>query len=112
MLAERCPLCGLPLFRLKSGEVLCPEHGRVYLVKDETEYIQATIQGVLEQLERLAAERLSKVMDLIARGEASDEATKLIIGWLDVLERAERILAVIRRSREIRREEVKAASKR
>ncbi len=102
MLAERCPLCGLPLFRLRSGEVVCPEHGRVYIVRDETEYVQATVQGVLERLERAVAERLGRVVEMMARGEFADEDAKLVSGWLDVLERVERILAMIRRSREAR----------
>ena len=105
MLAERCPLCGLPLFRLKSGEVVCPIHGRVYIVRDETEYVQVTVQGVLEQLEKVVAERLGGMVSRLSSGASvSGEELATLVKWLEVLERVERILAVLRRSREVRAE--------
>ena len=105
MLAERCPLCGLPLFKLKSGEVVCPVHGRVYIVRDETEYVQVTVQGVLEQLEKVVAERLGGMVSRLSSGSpVSGEELSTIVKWLEVLERVERILAVLRRSREARAE--------
>ena len=97
MLAERCPVCGLPLFRLKSGEVVCPIHGRVYIVRDESEVVQVTVQGVLENLERLVAERLSVLLK--EAQSAGDDVAPRISNWLDVLERVERILAMVRRMR-------------
>jgi len=33
MLGEHCPLCGSPLFRLRSGEIVCPVHGRVVVAR-------------------------------------------------------------------------------
>jgi len=90
MLSERCPICGLPLFRLKSGEVVCPIHGRVYIVKTDSEASRITVQGVLENLERLAAEEIARAME--RKGENLGELRE----WLDILERAERILAIMR----------------
>ena len=95
MLAERCPICGLPLFRLKSGEVVCPIHGRVYIVKDESEVSRVTVQGVLEELERVASSRIAAALESARRGEDTSEE---LSRWLDVLERAERILAMVRGS--------------
>lgn len=92
MLAETCPICGLPLFRLKSGEVVCPIHGRVYIVRDESEAARVEVEGVLEQLERLVARRIS---EHIARGGIEGSAEELR-SLLDVLERVERILSLIR----------------
>jgi UPF0148 protein len=92
MLAETCPICGLPLFRLKSGEVVCPIHGRVYIVRDESEAARVEVEGVLEQLERLVARRISERISGGNIEEVSDE----LRGLLDVLERVERILSLIR----------------
>jgi len=93
MLPERCPVCGLPLFRLRSGEVVCPVHGRVYIVRDESEVSRVTVQGVLEELEKVVASRLSENLEAAKRGEPR---AKELSEWLDVLERTERILSMVR----------------
>ncbi len=93
MLPERCPLCGLPLFRLRSGEVVCPIHGRVYIVRDESEVAKITVQGVLEELEKVVARRISEALEGAKRGEPR---ARELSEWLDVLERAERILTYVR----------------
>ena len=92
MLSERCPVCGLPLFRLRSGEIVCPIHGRVYLVKDESELSRITVQGVLEELEKHAASRIASIVREAGNEDSSIERLR---GWLDVLERTERILNLI-----------------
>jgi UPF0148 protein len=92
MLAETCPICGLPLFRLKSGEVVCPIHGRVYIVRDESEAARVEVEGVLEKLERLVARSIN---ESISRGEIYDNVDRLR-GLLDILERVERILSIVR----------------
>ncbi len=96
MLSERCPICGLPLFRLKSGEVVCPVHGRVYIVRDESEASRITVQSVLEELERVTASKIAEALEQAKKGE--DVASNLR-GWLDVLERTERILGMLRQQR-------------
>ena len=98
MLSERCPICGLPLFRLKSGEVVCPVHGRVYIVKTESEATRITVQGVLENIEKVAAEEIAKALE--RRGQGLDE----LVRWLDVLERTERILSIMQGSGKTREE--------
>ena len=92
MLAETCPICGLPLFRLKSGEVVCPIHGRVYLVRDESEAARVEVEGVLEQLERLVARSIG---EKLSSGRLLDSIDELR-GLLDILERVERILSIVR----------------
>ncbi len=101
MLSERCPICGLPLFRLKSGEVVCPVHGRVYIVKTESEATRITVQGVLENIEKVAAEEIAKALE--RRGQGLDE----LVRWLDVLERTERILSIMQGSGKAKEEEKK-----
>ncbi len=97
MLAEHCPICGLPLFRLKSGEVVCPIHGRVYLVRTEAEATRATVEGVLEQLERLIVEKIGGSLRELREAEFTDEERpRALIVWLEALERVERMLQGIR----------------
>lgn len=83
MLAESCPICGLPLFRLKSGEVVCPIHGRVVIVSSDEEAREVEIDSVIDMVEYEAA---SRVRGLLQSGEPGE-----IKEWLEVIELAERI---------------------
>lgn len=92
MLPEKCPVknCNMPLFKLRTGEVVCPVHGRVYLVKTDEEakevVSRVSIIKVLEALE-------NKVVEILGEAVNSPEELRYreIIGWLEVLERIRRI---------------------
>ncbi|MEM1533330.1 MAG: Sjogren's syndrome/scleroderma autoantigen 1 family protein [Desulfurococcaceae archaeon] len=92
MLAQKCPVegCYLPLFKLKTGEVICPEHGRVYIVKSDEEAKEvasrALVLKVLEDLEGRVIDALSTLPQ-----HSIDEGYRDVIGWLEVLERIMRI---------------------
>ncbi len=90
MLAETCPIDGLPLFRLRSGEVVCPVHGRVMLVSSEGEAREAEVDAIIESIVYTAAGRAKSGLE---KGEP-DEVMK----WLQVLETAERIRSLRRSS--------------
>ncbi len=97
MLAEHCPKCGLPLFRLRSGEVVCPIHGRVYIARTEAEVTKATVEGVLEQLERLLVEKIGRgIRELREASFTDEEKPRALIVWLEALERVERLLRGLR----------------
>jgi len=83
MLAETCPICGLPLFRLRSGEVICPVHGRVLIVSSDEEAEEARIDSVVGRVESYAT---SRVEELLGKGSPGE-----ILEWLKVVEAAERI---------------------
>ncbi len=95
MLSETCPVqgCNLPLFKLRSGEIVCPVHGRVVIVRSEEEAVEVTkkygLAGVLDKLEDYAIKTIDSMV-----GEASDPS--LIIEWLEVIERVERIKKTIK----------------
>ena len=96
MLRESCPTCNTPLFKLKSGEVVCPVHGRVFVVKSEEELSRVTVTGTLERLERVITTELSKEMEFFAKESSSsnehrEERIRYIILLLEALERTERI---------------------
>ncbi len=93
MLAETCPVCGLPLFRLRSGEVVCPVHGRIVIVSSEDEAREVEIDAVVRDVEHYAA---SRVRELMAKGDPRE-----ILEWLRVIEASERIRGLRReRARE------------
>ena len=92
MLGETCPLDGLPLFKLKSGEVVCPVHGRVLIVSTDEEAREAEIEGIIREVRYRAARN---VLESLEEGDP-----KRIKEWLDVLESAERILSLRRPPRE------------
>ncbi len=94
MLELTCPICGLPLFRLKSGEIVCPIHGRVHVVSSEEEARRVMVDAVIEELEELAATRLSSLMKDVLSGHDEEKALSLMVKWLDILERCRRIRSV------------------
>ncbi|MEM0000055.1 MAG: Sjogren's syndrome/scleroderma autoantigen 1 family protein [Desulfurococcaceae archaeon] len=91
MLAEICPVegCNLPLFKLKSGEIVCPVHGRVHVVKTDEEvrevYARTYLANVLERLEVHAL----KTIETLTGNSDVDPAE--LIRWLEVLERIQRL---------------------
>ena len=102
MLAETCPICHSPLFKLKSGEIVCPIHGRVMLVKSEEEVSKASVESVLTELEKVIAIKLSGYINMLKSGREVDyEEIRNLISWLDALERIEKIKLVIHKSSEM-----------
>ena len=91
MLQERCPLCGSPLFRLRTGEVVCPIHGRVHIVRSDEEAARITLKGVLEALEKNIVARLNALREKVSNGGV--EEAREIIAWLEALERIERLIS-------------------
>jgi len=94
MLSEVCPQCGSPLFKLKSGEVVCPLHGRVYLVKTEEEAEKVTTYAILEGLERNVVKiliNIQKSLPSIKDPEELEYKARNLIAWLEVLERILRL---------------------
>ncbi len=84
MLEQTCPICGLPLFRLKNGDVVCPVHGKVYLVSSDEEAREVEIDETLRQVEYMAA---VKIREYLRQGEV-DQVSDL----LNVMEAAERVM--------------------
>lgn len=103
MLAETCPLCGSPLLRLKNGDVVCPIHGRVIMVRSDEEAKEVELDSVIAEVEHYAARR---IRELMGSGDADG-----IIGWLNVIEASERIREIRGRRRLQRGEESSGGEK-
>ncbi len=90
MLAETCPSCGSPLFRLRGGEVICPLHGKVFLVRSDEEASTASVISVLSKIEDLAS---IKMMELVKRLSTNNDPLDLesLSKWLEIVQRIQEI---------------------
>lgn len=94
MLDLACPLCKAPLFRLRSGEIVCPVHGPVKVVKTESEAIEVQSQAILDRLEAIVTSRISSITESLyreSREGGEEELLDQLERWLDVLERVRRL---------------------
>jgi len=95
MLDQACPLCGSPLFKLRSGEIVCPIHGPVKVVKTEREAVEVTTNAVLDEVEKVFTEKALEILRRMRSPDIEPESevnlVKSLIYWLDVLERVRRI---------------------
>lgn len=91
MLAEKCPAagCPYPLFKLKSGETVCPVHGRVYIVKTDEEAVSVKREVSLKNVLDLLEERV--VEELYAMSKELKDSVQLVVYYLEVLERIRRL---------------------
>ncbi|MEM1683845.1 MAG: Sjogren's syndrome/scleroderma autoantigen 1 family protein [Ignisphaera sp.] len=103
LLAEVCPLCRSPLFRLRSGEIVCPIHGRVMVVKTEEEVAEAGVIGVLTELEKKISNLLINRVKNISEDDASYDDARDIVMWLEAIERIERIKQMLKQVPEQRK---------
>jgi len=95
LLAETCPVCGSPLLRLVSGEVVCPIHGRVMIAKTESDIAEASILSVLTELEKNISSLLLNYNRRIQKNEVGFEDARDLVYWLDAIERIEKIKRLI-----------------
>jgi len=100
MLEQTCPACNVPLFRLKTGEVVCPSCGQRYIiVSSDEEELEVRGNLTLQELERAAIDKLARVVaELRAAKDYSEvsEALEVALNLLRVVDYARRI----RRGRE------------
>lgn len=91
MLSMTCPVDKVPLFKLRSGEVICPVCGtRFYIVKDETERVAATSSIALENLERTVVSKIVQLNDSLRTLNAdmvSKDMLESLKLWLEILEK-------------------------
>lgn len=91
MLEEACPICKMPLFRLKTGEVVCPVHGKVYIVKSDEEERIVKRNLELDEIENILIDGLYVNAKKIKEDPSDSEAILQVIRYLDALERLRRI---------------------
>ncbi|MDI9619600.1 MAG: Sjogren's syndrome/scleroderma autoantigen 1 family protein [Candidatus Nezhaarchaeota archaeon] len=94
MLADVCPLCSSPLFRLRSGDVYCPGCSkRVIFVKEGED---ASKLSQLQAISELSSTVSQKIMELTTMAKHESDSERLyelgrcILTWLEVFERVKR----------------------
>ncbi len=98
MLSESCPVCGSPLFKLRSGEIICPVHGRVHVVRSDEEVSRVTLTSVLDSLENAMTKRIQEAVKNLDKKGSDEEDLRNIVLMLEVLERVERVKKAIQPS--------------
>jgi len=77
MLEATCPRCGVPLFRLKSGEIICPSCGqRFLLVSSDEEELRAREKIVLQELESVLLEKILELKDRLANTGSEEDISR------------------------------------
>jgi UPF0148 protein len=92
MMSEACPECGTPLFRLKSGEIVCPSCNRpVKIIKgDEAPESLAPRSSLEASLRRKIAE-VQAMMEDEKDAARIREYTDTLVALLGALEKAKNL---------------------
>lgn len=95
MLADVCPICSSPLFKLKSGEVYCPGcEKRVVFVKEGEDVAKATQIQVISELTSTASQKLMELTNMAKYENDVDrlyELGRCVLTWLEIFERVRKI---------------------
>ena len=94
MLDMACPICNMPLFRLKNGDIVCPNHGKVYVVKNEEEEKKVSLSLTLDFIEQTLFKNMNVVVDKLKSDPMDSEALLQMIRYLDAIERIRKIKSI------------------
>jgi len=94
MLNECCPECKIPLFKLKSGEIICPSCERkVIFVKtdeEEKEILETLKSAQLEEEINKKIEEIRNKMSSIENPEEIEKLAKTLSTLIDLKEKIHR----------------------
>ncbi|MEM0241037.1 MAG: Sjogren's syndrome/scleroderma autoantigen 1 family protein [Candidatus Nezhaarchaeales archaeon] len=97
MLADVCPICNSPLFKLKSGEVFCPGcEKRVIFVKEGEDVAKITQIQVISELTSTASQKLMELTNMAKFESDLDrlyEIGRCVLTWLEIFERVRKLQA-------------------
>ncbi|AWR99692.1 Sjogren's syndrome/scleroderma autoantigen 1 family protein [Metallosphaera hakonensis] len=91
MLSESCPICNSPLYKLRSGEIVCPVHGKVIIARDEDEEKRLKRDIALDYVEQLLVELMNNVVEKLRNDPMNPDVILQVIRYLDSLERLKRV---------------------
>jgi len=95
MLSATCPDCKVPLFKLRSGEIICPScDRRVVFAADEQEAKRVvTEQTVISEAESVVLEKISELTKLIKESSSEESylLAKQLLRWLSIAEKIKKI---------------------
>jgi len=91
MLSQSCPECKTPLFRLSSGEVICPGCGRrvVFAKPSETERVaaQAVVTSTLEEVLMGKISELQSTLQVSRDISEVERHVRVLSSLFDLLEK-------------------------
>jgi UPF0148 protein len=94
MLAQSCPDCKVPLFRLTSGEIICPScDRRVIFVKSTEAERAATESAATMQLEEELLKKIANIKERMANTDNPEDLEKMaktLSSLFDLLEKVRR----------------------
>lgn len=96
MLSETCPVHKVPLFKLKSGEVICPVCRKRVIFVREGEEAKALGIIALSELENVIYEKIRRLTYDVRKENDPDKAYELlrsVIACLEVLDRIRKLSA-------------------
>ncbi|MFP3197104.1 MAG: Sjogren's syndrome/scleroderma autoantigen 1 family protein [Sulfolobaceae archaeon] len=99
MLDMACPLCHMPLFRLKNGDIVCPTHGKVYVVENEEEEKKITGAITLDKLENTLYKGIEFLDQRLNKDPLDIDTINQVIRYLEVIERINRIKGLINKNK-------------
>jgi UPF0148 protein len=89
MLSESCPQCNTPLFRLQSGEIICPMCQKpLKIVSGDIEEQDITHQGSLEEILR---KKISEVQGLLGEEKNPSKIRNLTETLMVLLDAREKV---------------------
>ena len=91
MLDLACPIDGLPLFRLKNGDIVCPVHGKVYVVENEEQKKAIEAVNVLAGAEEAVLNGIAEMTKKLRADPSDPDAVSQMIRLLEALERLRRL---------------------
>ncbi|RLE53120.1 MAG: hypothetical protein DRJ26_03750 [Candidatus Methanomethylicota archaeon] len=77
MLPQICPECSAPLFKLKTGEIICPVCKRKVIFTKESEQIKELSIIATAKLEEVLSFKLLKVAEEIEKTDDIDKLCRL-----------------------------------
>jgi UPF0148 protein len=89
MLSIQCPICGSPLFRLRNGDIVCPIHGKIHVVSDETQVIEEVSKDVLGKIMERVISKLTEMSSNLGRERSPREEAdyaEAFLNWLKAFE--------------------------
>ncbi|MEM2621408.1 hypothetical protein DSO06_03355 [Candidatus Nezhaarchaeota archaeon WYZ-LMO8] len=97
MLADVCPICNSPLFKLKSGEIFCPGcEKRVIFVKEGEDITKITQIQAISELTSTASQKIMELTNMAKFESDLDrlyEIGRCVLTWLEIFERVRKMQA-------------------
>lgn len=92
MLSDTCPDCKVPIFRLATGEMICPGCNRrvVFTKSSDVEKIAAE-SNTTSELEMIMLEKINQIKDKLAKTDDPEELGKLSRSLSSLFETLEKI---------------------